>query len=171
MIQNIDPITAIENMHWFIFESHPGLTTRVRPGNRIKLTGGLPIHKDSALTADLPEVQLIPISSPGHEKRTSSGEGLRLFHQWRVQTSFEQTQGDGRQVIQTGINPIVMEFVRAYGHWQDTFPTLPWVKQIRLEPIDPAQTGDESGRVTGWATVLTVNTLAYWPDAEFPRWA
>lgn len=169
-----DPFTQTERLLWFIAESHPGFADRVPVGNRVKLcesTATADRAKKTPQAADLPEVMLIAAGGQGEQNRTSSGEGFDQAWEFRVSTSYLQTQGNNVAAeIQKGVGPLKWELVKAFAHWLDRFPTHPWVRRITVVPFVDSPPGGDNARGPGWEAVVSVNVLMNWPNMEIERW-
>ena len=169
-----DPFTRVERLLWFVLESHPGFTSRVPPGNRIKLCESEPSAekaKAQPQASDLPEVMVVPAGGQGEQSRTSSGEGFEQLYEIRVSTAYLQSQGNNAaNELQRGIGPLKWEIIRAFRHRSDVYASHPFVKRITSIPVVDQYPGNNATRGPGWESVLTLSVLMYWPHLELQTW-
>jgi hypothetical protein len=115
----MDPITQVYNALWTLLESHAPLTQLVELRNRIKFSGtNTDPVKAEVLTADLPELRLVPLSGSSYLTRTSSSS--TILQQFRVELS------TGDQRVDAALFPIQWEVYRALCNWVTTLQALKW---------------------------------------------
>jgi hypothetical protein len=183
MSTTTDPFTQVYEALWGLLEAHPGFVGLVKVGNRIKYSGDSErqVDKPQALSADLPQVRLVPAGG-AVEVGPSSTSGCRIVEQLDV----EVWSGDRR--LQVALYPVKWEVLKALAGARDNLG-LAFVTKLRMgdarealragpdwgDPrtalkADPAWLGHRGrhggGGVTGWVLVLRVSVEMWFSAAE-----
>lgn len=148
-----DPLTIVHDGLWHVLETWPGFTDLVPPGNRVKYSGeDRGQAKDRILTADVPEVRLVPVGLGVGWHETNAEHRVTQRYQLQART------GDLR--LDRALYPVVWESLRALAAGLDALLALGWegapfVENVRVTGgQEGLLTRGEARRIAGWQALL-----------------
>lgn len=173
MADEQNPFTQVYNALWTMLEAHTGFTDLVRIGNRIKFTGTrTDPNKPEIMTADLPEVRLIPIGTSPHIQRTSNSGSVVKRFEIQLATGQIRLDQEGSEGIGASLFPIEWEILRAMHGWQGVLGTLTWNGKTFVRLVRPGQVNELSVQpemsrsIRGWVALWACEVEMWFTTAD-----
>lgn len=172
MMQSSDPFSLVYRALWSMLESHTGFTGLVRTGNRIKFSGaGRDPMKSEILSADLPEVRIVPAGGPPMLMRTSSSGSVVKRFQIQIAT------GEQRTDQTESLFAVEWEIIKAMHGWEAVLGALEitigegesavdvaFVKRCTAGEISEGVTDTDLNRgIRGWSAVWSCEVEMWFP--------
>lgn len=160
-----DPFSQVHDALWALLEGSDDFCAMVQPGNRCKFnTANRDPVKAEAVSADFPEVRIIPVSTTPHYHHTSSSSSF--VKKWKIEVS----TGDQR----TNLYLFPLEWVihKALCQWVTALTSLKWndtpyVKTVRTTTVgDGVASIDLERGITGWASLWECETELWFATAD-----
>lgn len=164
----VDPLTQCYEMHWTLLEGLTSFTTLIPAGNRVKynLVGGRQPDKKEILSADVPEVRIVPGNTTYQLFKTSNSSYLSQQYITQIST------GDLRLDWTKGLFPLAILVMAAYSKWPNTGLNLTWYSRkfcCKLQ-MSSGNNGlrfeDLQRNIKGWATMVTTTVDMYVSTAD-----
>ena len=163
-MSDVDPLTQVYIGLFDTIFSRDFVQEKVRPSNRIQLTGKLrePFRREVS-TADLPELRIVPIGSIPHMLRTSGSSSIVEKYSIQIST--------GSKLVDI-LYPLKFEIYRALCDWQTIIKILTWkdqefVKRISVSSINEGVTEMDLNRgIDGWASLWTVEVEMFFATSD-----
>lgn len=169
-LQSPDPFSMIYEALWQILEDSPDFSVRVKPGNRVKFIGKLDRlpEKDEILTADLPEVRVIPAGGTPHLQRTSNSSSCLKRFVIQVAT------GDRR--VDASLFPVEWAVYKALTDWTNILTALEWQGNTFVNLARPMEITEDIGLInlergiSGWVTVFACEIHMWFKTSDLVDW-
>ena len=162
-----NPLEETYNGLWYILEANSDFVSLVPVGNRIKYGSGDP-YKNHVLTADCPEVSIVPVSGSANIPKTSNSSTITKRYNIMMTTASKKL---------ASLSAVEMEIYKAfkapeavmktylasvvYGLGGGTDP----VKQVEIN-IRSNDTGTNDPRTMNWVGVLSVEVVIWLQNSE-----
>lgn len=146
-----DPFTAVEAKLWELVADHTDLMALVKPGNRLDAQDvARRAQKEGRLSADLPELQLVPTGG-GVTGWTSTSVLVSQIFDFQVLTGNERAYKE--------LFPVRWQLLRAWAMLRkdQTWARLglPYVNKVSLASFSDIQNGTQADtNKTTWASAL-----------------
>ncbi len=151
---DVDPITLVYEALWYLLESSPHFTSRVKSGNRMKFIGkNVDPLKDHIRDMDIPEVRIIPTSIEPHMQRTSNSSSMWKRFEIQIAT------GDQSLDNPAALFPVEWALVLAMSNWFTHLQQLTWkgrkiVVRFRIPEVSEGVSDQDLNRgIKGWSAV------------------
>ena len=150
-----DPFTMIHQALWDLVRANERLMDLIRSGNQVDYAGdSRSPEKDTMISADLPELRLVPLGGTAHLRRTT--------HSTSITRRFAFQLHSGSQQVDKMLFPIEWELLCSLTEWTTYLGQLLWDGEkfaIRMSVVDITEemlrpnlpSGDS--RLKGWLTV------------------
>jgi len=175
-----NPFTQLYGSIWKMLELWPGFEGLVCVGNRIKFSGENrdPMKKE-ILTADLPEVRVVPSGGAMNLHVTNKESNIKKSFQIQVSTGDQRVDAVGTELsgedelikVNVGLFPVEWEILRALTTWSETIYKLTWkgeefVKDLSVVGLtEGASQADLNRGIRGWSAVVTIQVDMYFENS------
>ena len=158
-----NPIKKLYDALWEMLDDSTELKELVKPGNQLKWMENH-TWKDQILDADLPEIQIVPVTVTPHLQRTSNMSSMLEQFAIRVAT--------GDQRIDKNLFDIRWAVYGAMSNWATRLAALTWnsnkfVKLCRPRSITEGMIEGTADRgLTGWFSVWAAEVEMWFQTSD-----